>query len=78
MRKIASAMRNGFELSFPSLIRCPKLEGLVLEGEGALWRAEELARARGAAPAVMEQVVVAVDGLKKARKEQQPCRQNFV
>lgn len=38
-----------------------ELEGLVVEGEGALWRAEELARCRGARPPRLDRVVVAVD-----------------
>jgi phage terminase large subunit-like protein len=38
-----------------------ELEGLVVEGQGALWRAEELARCRGARPPGLETVVVAVD-----------------
>jgi len=38
-----------------------ELEGVVIEGEGALWRAEELARCRGPAPARFDRVVVAVD-----------------
>src|SRR5262249_15956997 len=38
-----------------------ELEGLLLEGDGALWRAADLARARGARPARCERVVVGVD-----------------
>ena len=38
-----------------------ELEGVLVEGEGALWRAEELARCRGPAPARFDRVVVAVD-----------------
>lgn len=39
-----------------------ELEGVLLDGDGALWRAEDLARARGAAPAGgCERVVVGVD-----------------
>lgn len=38
-----------------------ELEGLVVEGEGALWRAEDLARCRGARPPRFDRVVVAVD-----------------
>ena len=38
-----------------------ELEGLLVEGEGALWRAEELARAHGPAPDRLDRVVVAVD-----------------
>lgn len=38
-----------------------ELEGQIVEGEGALWRAEELARCRGARPPRLDKVVVAVD-----------------
>jgi len=38
-----------------------ELEGLVVEGEGALWRAEDLLRCRGARPPVLDRVVVAID-----------------
>lgn len=38
-----------------------ELEGRLLEGDGALWRAADLARARGVAPARCERVVVGVD-----------------
>jgi len=38
-----------------------ELEGQVVEGEGALWRAEDLARCRGARPPRLDRIVVAVD-----------------
>jgi len=38
-----------------------ELDGLIVEGEGGLFRAEDLARCRGAPPAVFDRVVVAVD-----------------
>ena len=38
-----------------------ELDGLIVEGEGGLFRAEDLARCRGAPPASFERVVVAVD-----------------
>jgi phage terminase large subunit-like protein len=38
-----------------------ELEGLIVESEGALFRAEDLARARGSRPATLERIVVAVD-----------------
>ncbi len=38
-----------------------ELEGLIVDGEGALWRAEDLARCRGARPPGFDRVVVAVD-----------------
>lgn len=38
-----------------------ELEGLLVDGEGALWRAEELARARGARPPGFDCVLVGVD-----------------
>ncbi|MFN3668418.1 MAG: DNA-packaging protein [Brevundimonas sp.] len=42
-------------------LEAQELEGLVVESEGALFRAEDLARARGSRPASLERVVVAVD-----------------
>nr|WP_246263588.1 terminase family protein [Caulobacter soli] len=38
-----------------------ELDGLIVEGEGGLFRAEDLARCRGAPPAAFDRVVVAVD-----------------
>ncbi len=38
-----------------------ELEGLVVDAEGSLWRADELARCRGARPPEFDRVVVAVD-----------------
>lgn len=38
-----------------------EIEGLIVETEGALFRAEDLARAHGAQPAGLERVVVAID-----------------
>ena len=38
-----------------------ELDGLIVDGEGALFRAEDLARCRGAPPPRFERVVVAVD-----------------
>jgi phage terminase large subunit-like protein len=38
-----------------------ELDGLIVEGEGGLFRAEDLARCRGAPPTAFERVVVAVD-----------------
>jgi phage terminase large subunit-like protein len=38
-----------------------ELQGLVLDGEGALWKAEQLVAARGPAPAALERIIVAVD-----------------
>jgi len=38
-----------------------ELDGLIVEGEGGLFRAEDLARCRGAPPARFQRVVVAVD-----------------
>ena len=42
-------------------LEAQEIEGLVVETEGALFRAEDLARAHGARPAGLETVVVAVD-----------------
>lgn len=38
-----------------------ELDGVIVEGEGSLWRAEELSRCRGARPHRFDRVVVAVD-----------------
>jgi len=38
-----------------------ELDGLIVENEGGLFRAEDLARCRGAPPAAFDRVVVAVD-----------------
>jgi phage terminase large subunit-like protein len=38
-----------------------ELDGLIVEGEGALWRSADLVRCRGARPPALERVVVAVD-----------------
>jgi phage terminase large subunit-like protein len=42
-------------------LEAQELEGLVVEAEGALFRAQDLASARGARPAELETLVVAVD-----------------
>ena len=42
-------------------LEAQELEGLIVESEGALFRAEDLARARGARPARLDRIVVAVD-----------------
>jgi phage terminase large subunit-like protein len=42
-------------------LEAQEIEGLIVESEGALFRAEDLARARGARPATLERIVVAVD-----------------
>lgn len=42
-------------------LQAQELEGLIVEADGALFRAEDLARARGHRPAELEVVVVAVD-----------------
>lgn len=42
-------------------LEAQELEGLMVEAEGALFRAEDLARARGCPPATLERIVVAVD-----------------
>ncbi len=38
-----------------------ELDGLIVDGEGALWRAEDLARCRGSRPPAFDRVVVALD-----------------
>ncbi|MES1203153.1 MAG: terminase family protein, partial [Pseudomonadota bacterium] len=42
-------------------LEAQELEGLLLDGDGALWRAEDFRRVRGAAPARFDRVVVGVD-----------------
>lgn len=42
-------------------LEAQELDGLVVETEGALFRIEDLKRARGARPAVLDRIVVAVD-----------------
>lgn len=42
-------------------LEAQELEGMVVEAEGALFRAEDLARARGNRPVTLERIVVAVD-----------------
>lgn len=42
-------------------LEAQEIEGLVVETEGALFRAEDLVRARGSRPATLDRVVVAVD-----------------
>ena len=42
-------------------LEAQELEGLVVEAEGALFRAEDLARARGSRPATLERIELAVD-----------------
>jgi len=42
-------------------LEAQELEGLIVESEGALFRAEDLARARGSRPVSLERTVVAVD-----------------
>lgn len=42
-------------------LEAQEMEGLIVEADGALFRAEDLARARGSRPAKFERTVVAVD-----------------
>jgi phage terminase large subunit-like protein len=42
-------------------LEAQELEGLIVEADGALFRAEDLARARGARPERLDRIVVAVD-----------------
>ena len=42
-------------------LEAQELEGLVVEGDGALFRAEDLARARGSRPGRLDRITVAVD-----------------
>jgi len=42
-------------------LEAQELGGLIVEADGALFRAEDLARARGSRPAALDRIVVAVD-----------------
>ena len=44
-----------------SRLEAQEIEGLIVESEGALFRAEDLVRARGSRPARLDRIVVAVD-----------------
>jgi phage terminase large subunit-like protein len=48
-------------------LEAQELDGLIVENDGALFRIEDLRRARGARPASLERVVVAVDPPATAR-----------
>ena len=54
-------------------LEAQELEGLMVEAEGALFRAEDLARARGHRPASLEQIVVAVDPPVTGHKRSDRC-----
>ena len=49
------------ELYGGTRLAAQELEGLLVDGDGALFRAEDIARARGAAPAATDRVVIGVD-----------------
>lgn len=57
----ADNLSPGFLSHLKALYAGTRLEALIVEADGALFRAEDLARARGARPAKFERVVVAVD-----------------
>jgi phage terminase large subunit-like protein len=42
-------------------LEAQEIEGLIVESEGALFRAEDMARARGSRPATLDRIAVAVD-----------------
>ncbi|WP_421729751.1 DNA-packaging protein [Brevundimonas sp.] len=42
-------------------LEAQEMQGLIVEADGALFRAEDLARARGARPAKLDRIIVAVD-----------------
>lgn len=59
---LAPSFLSGVEALYGGTrLAAQELEGLLLDGEGALFRAEDLARARGTAPDTFARVVVGVD-----------------
>jgi phage terminase large subunit-like protein len=59
---LAPAFVSGLEAIYGGTrLAKQELEGLIVEGDGALWSAEDLARCRGSTPPAFERVVVAVD-----------------
>jgi phage terminase large subunit-like protein len=59
---LAPAFLSGLQALYGGTrLAAQELEGLLVDGEGALFRVEDLARARGAAPAAFDRVVVGVD-----------------
>ncbi len=68
----AANLSPGFLAHLKSLyggtrLEAQELDGLIVENDGALFRIEDLRRARGARPASLERVVVAVDPPATAR-----------
>ena len=49
------------ELYAGTRLEAQELDGMIVEAEGALFRAEDLARARGSRPVRLDKIVVAVD-----------------
>lgn len=59
---LARTFLSGLEALYGGTrLAAQELEGLLVEGDGALFRAEDLARARGARPVAFDRVVVGVD-----------------
>ena len=59
---LAPTFLSGLDLLYGGTrLAAQELEGLLVDGDGALFRAEDLARARGCAPAQFDTVVVGVD-----------------
>jgi phage terminase large subunit-like protein len=59
---LAETFLSGLELLYGGTrLAEQELGGVLVEGDGALWKAEDIARARGAAPAEFNRVVVGVD-----------------
>jgi phage terminase large subunit-like protein len=59
---LAPTFLSGLEALYGGTrLAAQELEGLLVDGDGALFRAEDLARARGSAPERLERVVIGVD-----------------
>lgn len=59
---LAPSFLSGLEALYGGTrLAAQELDGLLVEGDGALFRAEDMARARGPAPAVFDRVVIGVD-----------------
>ncbi len=59
---LAPSFLEGLEALYGGTrLAAQELEGLLVEGDGALWRVEDLQAARGVRPAALDRIVVGVD-----------------
>lgn len=59
---LAPTFLSGLDMLYGGTrLAAQELDGLLVEGDGALFRAEDILRLRGAAPPVLDRVVVGVD-----------------